>query len=86
MMIAHNSQARWDSTIFNTNMGITLITRECLEKSWFLPTKNGGKISHSPSDSFNVNNPSVFKKRVLKSGGNYLKAFGVISPIYHLNK
>ena len=84
MMVIHNSQARWDPSIANTNMGITLIKRECLEKNWFLP-KRGGKISSNVSDSYDVNDPTVFKKRVLKSGGNYIEVFGVIEPIYHLN-
>jgi hypothetical protein len=83
-MVIHNSRARWDPSIHNVNMGITLISKECLEKCWFLPQKNG-KISLDLSDSYNINNPSVFKKRVLKSGGNYLEAYGIIGPIYHLN-
>ncbi|KKS83722.1 MAG: hypothetical protein UV59_C0033G0020 [Candidatus Gottesmanbacteria bacterium GW2011_GWA1_43_11] len=85
MMVVHNSQARWDPKILNTNMGITLIKKECLEKSWFLPQRNG-KISLDVSDSYDINNPNVFKKRVLASGGHYLEVFGVIKPIYHLNK
>ena len=75
MMVVHNSWARWDSTILNTNMGITLITKECLEKCLFLPQKRGR----------DVNDPTVFKKRVLSSGGHYLEVFGVIKPIYHLD-
>ena len=84
MMVVHNSGARWDPNIHNTNMGVTLIKRECLEKNWFLPKKNG-RISFDVSDSYNVHDP-IFKKRVLAKGGNYLEVFGVIKPIYHLDK
>ena len=84
MMVVHDSQARWDPSILNTNMGITLIKRECLKKNRFLPNQ-GGDISFDVSDSYNVNNP-IFKKRVLESGGNYLEAYGVIKPIYHLSE
>lgn len=84
MMVIHNSQARWDPSIPNTNMGVTLIKRECLKNNWFLPVRNG-EISFDVSDSYNIDNP-IFKKRVLENGGNYLEAYGVVSPIYHLNK
>ncbi len=85
MMIVHNSWARWDPTILNTNMGVTLITKDCLKKCWFLPRKNG-KISLDLSDSYDVNDPTVIKKRVLKNGGHYLEVYGIIKPIYHLNQ
>ena len=84
MMVIHNSKARWDPTIVNTNMGITLIKREALKKNWFLPMREG-RISLDPLDSYNVNDPTVFKRRILKSGGNYIEVFGIINPIYHLN-
>jgi hypothetical protein len=84
MMVVHNSWARTNSTDFNTNMGVTLISREALKTSWFLPDRNG-KISLDISDSYNVDE-TMFKKRVLKSGGNYIEVYGKIDPIYHLNK
>ena len=83
MMVIHNCGARWDHTVLNTNMGVTLIKRKCLEKSWFLPKRNG-KISLAISDSYDINDPTIFKKRVLKNGGNYIEVFGAVKPIYHL--
>lgn len=82
MMVIHDSKARWDPSIPNTNMGITLIKRECLKRGWFLP-KRKGKISLSLADSYNVNE-TMFKKRVLSVGGNYVEVYGIIKPIYHL--
>lgn len=83
-MVVHNSWARWDTTIVNANMGVTLIRRECLEKNWFLPKKNG-KISLDLSDGYDVNE-AMFKKRVLRSEDKYIEVYGVIKPIYHLNE
>jgi len=83
MVVFHNSWARWDPTILNTNMGCTLIRRECLEKNWFLPTK-AGKISLGPADGYNINDPTVYKRRILESGGNYVEVYGKIKPIKHL--
>lgn len=82
-MVIHNSWARWNSTILNTNMGVTIINRSCLEKNWFLPTRNG-KISLDPKDAYDINTYE-YKKRVLNSGKSYIEVFGVINPIYHLN-
>lgn len=83
-MVIHNSHARWDPAIPNTNMGITLIKRECLEKNWFLPER-GGEISLDLADSYDVND-AVFKKRVLRSKDKYIEVFGIIKPIYHLSR
>ena len=83
-MVIHNSWARWDSTILNTNMGVTLIKKETLKKTWFLPNKNG-KISLDPKDSYDINDPTIIKKRILRAGGSYIEVYGVIEPIYHLN-
>lgn len=84
-MVAANSWARWDPAILNTNMGCTLISRECLEKFRFLPTKKR-RISLNPSDAYNIHDPSVIKNRILKSGGNYIEVFGAIKPVFHLDK
>lgn len=80
-MALHNCWARWNSDVLMTDMGCTLIKKECLEESSFLPELDGN-ISLNESDRFK----SVFKDRVLKSGGSIIEAFGVINPIYHLNK
>lgn len=84
MMVIHDSQARWDPLITNTNMGLTLINKKALKKNRFLP-KRRGEISFDVSDGYDINDP-VFKKHVLEKGGNYLEVFGVIKPIYHLDK
>lgn len=84
MMVVHDSKSRLDPEITNTNMGITLIRRDCLLKNYFLPERNG-KISLNSKDFYNIHDPTVFKKRVLESGGNYSEVFGIIKPIYHLN-
>ncbi len=84
MMVVHNSWARNNPTILNTNMGVTLISRDGLKKSWFLPDNNG-EISINLSDSYNVDE-TMFKKRILKSGGSYIEVYGKVNPIYHLNK
>ena len=80
-MILHNCWARWNSKELMTDMGCTLIKKECLEKSYFLPEADGN-MSLNESDRFN----SVFKDRVLKNGGSIIEAFGIINPIYHLNE
>ena len=83
MMVVVNSWARGIPGEFNTNMGVTLINKESLERSWFLPDKNG-EISLDLADFYNVDE-TMFKKRILRSGGNYVEIYGVIEPIYHLN-
>lgn len=77
MMVVHNSWDRQEPSAFNTDMGITLIKRECLEKHGFLP-QDGSERWHGPE--------AWFKERVLRSGGNYIDVYGIIKPIYHLNK
>lgn len=79
-MALHNCWARFDSDLLMTDMGCTLIKKECLKKAWFLPERDG-KISFNESDRYK----STFKERVLRSGGGFIEAFGVISPIYHLD-
>lgn len=83
MMIVVNSWARTIPNTFNANMGVTLISRQALQKSWFLPEKNG-EISREIADGYGVDE-TMFKKRILKSGGNYIEIYGVIKPIYHLD-
>lgn len=84
MMVAVNSWARNLPEELNTNMGVTLITKVALEMGWFLPMKKG-KISYDLADFYNVDE-TMFKKRVLKNGGNYAEIYGVIEPILHLDK
>lgn len=85
MAVIHNSWARWDSSIINTNMGLSLVKNKILKKIRFLPDKNG-QISQDPQDAYDIHDPSVVKKRILKAGGNYIEVFGAIDPIYHLER
>lgn len=84
MMVVHNSWSRTNNQDFNANMGCTLISKKALEIGWFLPDKNG-EISLDPNDSYNVDE-TMFKKRILKSEGSYIEVYGVIKPIFHLNR
>ena len=79
-MALANCWARYDNSMLMTDMGCTLIKRECLEKAWFLPDPNG-EISLNESNRFK----DTFKARVLKSGNSFIELFGVIGPIYHLD-
>jgi len=84
MMIVVNSWSRLIPNTFNANMGVTLISRQALQNARFLPEKNG-EISRNIADGYDVDE-TMFKKRILKSGGNYIEIYGVIKPIYHLTK
>lgn len=75
MVVVHNSWMREYPHWFNFDMGLTLVTRECLEKHGFLPKKNSEHWQDE--DEF-------YKIRVLKGGGNYAEVKGLIGPIYHL--
>ncbi len=83
MMVNHNC---WVRDVFppqyNTDFGVSLIKRECLEKySFLLEFGTDQDMPHGwePGEAW-------FKKRVLRGGGNYIEIFGVIDPIYHLDK
>ncbi len=73
-MVVHNSWARKNPTEYNLDMGVALIKREALEKAG--PLYHKGKNWRGGL--------SWYKERVLKSGGNYIDAYGLIKPIYHL--
>ena len=73
MMVLHNSWARWGHAIVNANMGVTLISKQCLKKNRFLPHQWQG-------------DKAWFKEQVLRNGGNYIDVYGIIKPIYHLNQ
>jgi hypothetical protein len=83
MMVVVNSWARTDPHELNANMGVTLISKNALQKGWFLPFREG-EISYNLNDFYNVDE-IMFKKRLLKNGGSYIELYGVITPIYHLN-
>lgn len=84
MMVVVNSWARTIPDELNANMGVALISKEALKMGWFLPFGEG-KISFDLADFYNVDE-TMFKKRVLRSGGNYAEIYGIIEPIFHLDK
>lgn len=77
MVVTHNSWARNNPDEFNADMGVALINRECLKKHGFLPKRGSPRRQGGAA---------WFKERVFREGGNYLDVYGVIKPIYHLNK
>src|SRR3989344_4962092 len=65
----------------NTEFGLSLINRKCLEKYGFLLG-----VGAEPDMPNRGDNDTWFKKRILKDGGNYIDIFGVIDPVYYLNE
>lgn len=76
MIVVHNSWMRQSPNDMNFDMGCTLVSRECLKKFGFLPEDG--------SDSW-LGEDTIYAKRVLKRGGNYITVFGLIDPVYHLD-
>jgi len=79
MVVSHNAWSREIPPNHKAGFGCSLVKRECLEKYGFLleypdmrPCWHGGDV--------------WFKRQVLAGGGNYIEVFGIINPIYHLNK
>ncbi len=83
-MLVINSWSRKNPGQVNANMGVTLISKEALQKGWFLPFEEG-KVSYDLKNFYNVDE-TLFKKRLLQNGGNYIELYGVINPIYHLDQ
>jgi len=82
-MIIHPNS--WDRVLPgepDISFGVCLISREPLKKFGFLL-----EFGLEPGMRKAWNHGDVwFKKQVLKDGGNYIEVFGLIKPIYHLNK
>lgn len=79
MMIHPNS---WDRVLPgepDANFGVCLIRRETLEKYGFL-------LEYPDMRDCWHGGEAWFKKQVLKGGGNYIEVYGLIKPIYHLDK
>lgn len=75
LMVNPNKWAREDPSIPNTDFGCCLIKREALQTYDFLNPPGNWETSEAR-----------FKTHVLQSGGSYMDMYGVIDPIYHLNK
>ena len=81
MMVNPNKWAREDSTVPNTDFGVSLIKREALGKHNFILEFNDPETP----DTWETGE-SWFKTQVLKNGGSYIDVYGIIDPIYHLNQ
>lgn len=82
MMVNPNKWARENSNDINTDFGCCLIKKEVLEKYGFLlefGTDMDMPNTWEPGEAW-------FKSRVLRGGDSYIDVYGIINPIYHLNK
>ena len=61
------------------SFAVCLIRKEPLVKHGFL-------IEYPNMSSSWLENETMFKKHVLKDGGSYIEVYGLIRPIYHLDK
>jgi len=78
-MIHPNS---WDRIVPGepqAKFGVCLIHRQCLEKYGFL-------LEYPNMPDCWHDGETWFKRQVLKGGGSYIEIYGLIKPIYHLNK
>ena len=69
MVVAHNPWTRGSSTLYNMDMGVTLINRVALEKHHWQGGDEG----------------VLFKERVYQGGGSYANVYGLLNPVYHLD-
>lgn len=81
MMVNHDGRGRENNDLSNTDFGVSLIKRQCLEKYGFI--LEFGTDPDMPSNW--STGEEWFKKRVVRGGGNSIDVYGVIQPIYHLN-
>ncbi|KKS83712.1 MAG: hypothetical protein UV59_C0033G0010 [Candidatus Gottesmanbacteria bacterium GW2011_GWA1_43_11] len=82
MLIHPSSWSREVPAVPDVSFGVCLINRAPLEKFGFLL-----EFGLEPGMRKAWNNSDVwFKKQVLKAGGSYIEVYGLIKPIYHLDK
>lgn len=81
MMVNHNNWMRQLPDRVNTDLGISLINRECLEKHDFI--LEFGTDPDMPHN-WTFSDP-WFKKRVLRDGGSIIEVQGVLNPVFHLD-
>jgi len=82
-MVVCNSWTRSSPDTFNANMGCTLIGKKAIKIGWFLEKKDE-KINFDLADR--MVDEMMFRKRVLENGGSYIEIYGLVNPIYHLDK
>ena len=82
VIVEVNSWAREVPNEPNTDGGVSLFKREILEKySFILEFRNA---PGEPNDW--ETGEARFREQAVKNGGGYVKVYGVITPIYHLDK
>jgi len=77
-----NSWAREFPDEPNTDGGVALFKRELLERHSFILESR--TVLGVPSAW--ETGEAKFREQAIKNGGGYVKVYGVISPIYHLDK
>jgi len=81
MMVNHNNWVRGLPTIVNTDLGVSLVKKECLEKySFLLQFGTDPDMPHN----WRFGEPWL-KMQVLRDGGSFIEVQGVINPVYHLD-
>jgi hypothetical protein len=80
MMVNHNCWNRDVPGNTNTDFGVSLASRQCLEKYSFLPEFGAPGAPDSWYDG-----EAWYRRRLLKDGQNYTEVYGIVDPIYHLN-
>src|SRR3989344_2263816 len=81
MMVNNNNWIRQFPEISNTNLGISLIKKECLEKySFILQFGTDPDMPHS----WKFGDPWL-KMQVLRDGGRIAEVQGVLNHVYHLD-
>jgi len=81
MMVNHNNWIRQLPDKFNTDLGISLVKRECLEKhSFLLQFGTDPEMPHN----WKFGDPWL-KMQVLRDGGSIIEVQGALKPVYHLD-
>lgn len=82
IMVNHNSWNRDVPGEINTDFGVSLVKRECLEKYGFLLQPE--TEPDMPDNWYSAQ--WWYKRRLLKNGYKFGEVYGVIEPIYHLSR
>lgn len=82
LMVNPNKWARENPENLNTDFGCCLIARQALEKYGFILEFDSDPDVPKTWET----GEAWFKARVLRGGGSYIDVYGVINPIYHLDK
>ena len=83
-MVSHAYPARNNSSQTNAEFGVALIKRKCLKSLGFLGEY--GYIDSFVPKSWQGNDVWFIKRIGRQNRGKYIHVYGIIKPIYHLNK